>query len=202
MSNEFGGLFGNVHYTTSISMTMNIMSYCATKDPQANRFLFILKSFQDIIDRRAQTSGGSAPTSSHRSMLALDPWTILPPSTDYQRRSSQYSRSHMADKSGGISPLSNHATQSPKTTDDLNGLKPISPNALRNGEFEIEHAIFQEFELRTGGDQAHYHPVAQAPRSWEEVGLTNESTEVATSTQYSSLSLVVPLFMPSTSNCG
>ncbi|KAF6834287.1 fungal specific transcription factor domain-containing protein [Colletotrichum musicola] len=49
LSNEFAALYPNPTYGTSISNTISIMNYCATSDPQANRLLFILNSFRNVV---------------------------------------------------------------------------------------------------------------------------------------------------------
>ncbi|KAL0931765.1 fungal specific transcription factor domain-containing protein [Colletotrichum truncatum] len=49
LSNEFAAIYPNPSYVTSISNTISIMNYCATSDPQANRLLFILTSFRNVI---------------------------------------------------------------------------------------------------------------------------------------------------------
>ncbi|GJC86659.1 fungal specific transcription factor domain-containing protein [Colletotrichum tofieldiae] len=49
LSNEFAAIYPNPSYGTSISNTIAIMRYCATSDPQANRLLFILTSFRNVI---------------------------------------------------------------------------------------------------------------------------------------------------------
>lgn len=49
LSNEFAALYPNPTYATSISNTISIMNYCATSDPQANRLLFILNSFRNVV---------------------------------------------------------------------------------------------------------------------------------------------------------
>ncbi|SPO01128.1 uncharacterized protein DNG_03875 [Cephalotrichum gorgonifer] len=55
LGNEFAGLHPNAEYQTQISRVLAVTTYCAETDPQANRLMFILKSFRDvIIQRRAQ----------------------------------------------------------------------------------------------------------------------------------------------------
>ncbi|KAK2064494.1 fungal-specific transcription factor domain-containing protein [Colletotrichum caudatum] len=49
LSNEFAAVYPNPSYETSISNTIAIMRYCAASDPQANRLLFILTSFRNVI---------------------------------------------------------------------------------------------------------------------------------------------------------
>ncbi|WQF75939.1 hypothetical protein CDEST_00953 [Colletotrichum destructivum] len=49
LSNEFAAIYPNPSYGTSISNTIAIMRYCAASDPQANRLLFILTSFRNVI---------------------------------------------------------------------------------------------------------------------------------------------------------
>ncbi|KAK1983766.1 fungal-specific transcription factor domain-containing protein [Colletotrichum cereale] len=49
LSNEFAAVYPNPSYGTSISNTIAIMRYCAASDPQANRLLFILTSFRNVI---------------------------------------------------------------------------------------------------------------------------------------------------------
>ncbi|KAK1847021.1 fungal specific transcription factor domain-containing protein [Colletotrichum chrysophilum] len=49
LSNEFSAIYPNPTYGTSMSSTISIMNYCATSDPQANRLLFILNSFRNVI---------------------------------------------------------------------------------------------------------------------------------------------------------
>ncbi|KAF9874032.1 hypothetical protein CkaCkLH20_08404 [Colletotrichum karsti] len=49
LSNEFASIYPNPTYAASISNTISIMRYCATSDPQANRLLFILTSFRDVV---------------------------------------------------------------------------------------------------------------------------------------------------------
>ncbi|KAK2004839.1 fungal-specific transcription factor domain-containing protein [Colletotrichum falcatum] len=49
LSNEFAAVYPNPSYQTSISNTIAIMRYCAASDPQANRLLFILTSFRNVV---------------------------------------------------------------------------------------------------------------------------------------------------------
>lgn len=49
LSNEFAAIYPNPSYAASISNTIAIMRYCAESDPQANRLLFILTSFRNVI---------------------------------------------------------------------------------------------------------------------------------------------------------
>ena len=55
MSNEFACLFQHQQYNTSIANAIEVMDYCSKTDVQANRLLFILKSFQDVIKGRADS---------------------------------------------------------------------------------------------------------------------------------------------------
>ncbi|KPM37309.1 hypothetical protein AK830_g9257 [Neonectria ditissima] len=59
MSNKFVCLHENPAYEESMSHAMNILSYCATTDVQAGRFVHILTSFEVVLQMQA-TSEGSA----------------------------------------------------------------------------------------------------------------------------------------------
>ncbi|KAM0334188.1 hypothetical protein ACHAQA_001208 [Verticillium albo-atrum] len=49
LSNEFGAIYANPSYESSINNSIVIMKYCAGSDPQANRLLYILNSFKSAI---------------------------------------------------------------------------------------------------------------------------------------------------------
>ena len=52
LSNEFSTLFENPSAASCITNAINTMHYCAQHDPQANRLLFILTSFRDVVVRQ------------------------------------------------------------------------------------------------------------------------------------------------------
>ncbi|OLN94008.1 Filamentous growth regulator 27-like protein 1, partial [Colletotrichum chlorophyti] len=77
LSNEFAAIYPNPTYGTSISNTIAIMRYCAATDPQANRLLFILTSFRNVIyEKEAEQPAMPAPqttspTSTHDPMSTI-----------------------------------------------------------------------------------------------------------------------------------
>lgn len=56
LSNEFSRLYKNKHYAESVTNSIKIISYCSTTDAQANRLLFILTSFYDVVEEQASKS--------------------------------------------------------------------------------------------------------------------------------------------------
>lgn len=58
LSNEFASLHQNAGYSTCINQAMNIMKYCSETDPQANRLMYILGTFHDVVASKAPSSAG------------------------------------------------------------------------------------------------------------------------------------------------
>lgn len=52
LANEFSALVNNPKANASITNAVNIMNYFAQLDPQANRLLFILSAFRDVVIRQ------------------------------------------------------------------------------------------------------------------------------------------------------
>lgn len=52
LSSEFASLHNNVAYADTFQRAMSIMDYCAKSDPQANRLVYILTTFNHVIVRR------------------------------------------------------------------------------------------------------------------------------------------------------
>ncbi|EFQ28571.1 fungal specific transcription factor domain-containing protein [Colletotrichum graminicola] len=91
LSNEFAAVYPNPGYETSISNTIAIMSYCAASDPQANRLLFILTSFRNVIyelrqKKTEQPAMSAPPTLSPTSFQ--DPIGIIFQSSRVSRKNS------------------------------------------------------------------------------------------------------------------
>ncbi|CAM1505393.1 Fc.00g110300.m01.CDS01 [Cosmosporella sp. VM-42] len=71
LSNEFASLHDNPQYDTSIFNAINIMTYCATSDVQANRLVFILTAFRDVAQAHIQSpSSSQSPQSTYRTHLS------------------------------------------------------------------------------------------------------------------------------------
>ncbi|KAL7820242.1 fungal-specific transcription factor domain-containing protein [Trichoderma aethiopicum] len=56
LSNEFAGLYENEHYAVSMTSAIKIMEYCAAEDVQAQRMLYILKSFLADVEKHLKSS--------------------------------------------------------------------------------------------------------------------------------------------------
>lgn len=56
LSNEFAGLYENEHYAESMRSAIQIMDYCATADIQAQRMLYILKSFLVDVEKHLKST--------------------------------------------------------------------------------------------------------------------------------------------------
>ncbi|KAL7950432.1 fungal-specific transcription factor domain-containing protein [Trichoderma barbatum] len=56
LSNEFAGLYENEHYADSMRSAINIIEYCAVEDVQAQRMLYILKSFLADVEKHLKSS--------------------------------------------------------------------------------------------------------------------------------------------------
>ncbi|KAH0527899.1 hypothetical protein TsFJ059_002822 [Trichoderma semiorbis] len=56
LSNEFAGLYENEQYADSMRSAINIMEYCAVVDVQAQRMLYILKSFLADVEKHLKSS--------------------------------------------------------------------------------------------------------------------------------------------------
>lgn len=52
MSSEFASLHNNAAYAETFQKAMSVMDYCAKSDPQANRLVYILTTFNHVIVRR------------------------------------------------------------------------------------------------------------------------------------------------------
>ena len=66
LSNEFAALYENPDYEYCISQTISLTTYCAETDPQAERLLYILKSFRDVV-----------ATQKHRSSFQARPMVLV-----------------------------------------------------------------------------------------------------------------------------
>ena len=86
LSNEFGQLYANDKADQLISATINIIAYCSEDEPQAERHLYILRTFrQATIDYRAKSQQPtSTPTESGVPLTSLfaqmDHSSLLQPS--------------------------------------------------------------------------------------------------------------------------
>lgn len=98
LSNEFAALYRNPTSTKFVNNAIQIMSFCAQHDPQANRLLFILTSFRDVVEmqktRRVDQSDLKLATqiSTQPSSLTLErkgiapiPNLIQPPQISHQK---------------------------------------------------------------------------------------------------------------------
>lgn len=56
LSNEFAGLYENEQYADSMRSAINIIEYCAVVDVQAQRMLYILKSFLADVEKHLKSS--------------------------------------------------------------------------------------------------------------------------------------------------
>ena len=54
LGNEFAGLHPNPGYRAHITKILDVTSYCAKTDPQAERLVYILTTFNDVVIRRRQ----------------------------------------------------------------------------------------------------------------------------------------------------
>lgn len=52
LSSEFASLHSNAAYAETFQKAMSVMDYCAKSDPQANRLVYILTTFNHVIVRR------------------------------------------------------------------------------------------------------------------------------------------------------
>ena len=99
LSNEFSSLFENTSASSCITNAINVMHYLAQLDPQADRLLFILTSFRDVVVRRtASASQGLNPLASSQ----------LPP-----RQPSQFNLNENIDPIGDL--FMDHTSAAPPT---------------------------------------------------------------------------------------
>lgn len=54
LGNEFAGLHPNPDYRNQVAKILTVIEYCAKTDPQADRLLYILTTFNDVVIRRQQ----------------------------------------------------------------------------------------------------------------------------------------------------
>ena len=78
LSNEFSALYHNPTATTSINNAINIIHYCAQQDPQANRLLFILTSFRDVVVRQQAATTQQATVGPQAQAFIQAPAMSLP----------------------------------------------------------------------------------------------------------------------------
>lgn len=76
LSNEFGSVYANPIYTAYIDVSIDIMRYCSATDPQADRLLYILRSFRAAVAEMKLNQGDvptlpSPSTDSRHSMTSL-----------------------------------------------------------------------------------------------------------------------------------
>ncbi|KAL7939006.1 fungal-specific transcription factor domain-containing protein [Trichoderma chlorosporum] len=81
LSNEFAGFYENEHYAESMKSTIKILEYCAVEDVQAQRMLYILKSFLADVENHSKS-----PLTSEQSELALPECHIGDPEEVLQTR--------------------------------------------------------------------------------------------------------------------
>ncbi|KAL7809934.1 fungal-specific transcription factor domain-containing protein [Trichoderma gracile] len=81
LSNEFAGLYENEHYALSMTSAIKIMEYCAAEDVQAQRMLYILKSFLADVEKHLKST-----VSGEQSELALPECHIGDPEEVLQTR--------------------------------------------------------------------------------------------------------------------
>lgn len=70
LSNEFSSIYYNPSYEEYVQNAINIMAYCSGTDPQAERLLYILTTFRDVVANRDERLVGQ-PTRSLPSMAML-----------------------------------------------------------------------------------------------------------------------------------
>lgn len=59
MSSEFASLHNNAAYAETFQKAMSVMDYCSKSDPQANRLVYILTTFNHVIVRTEPASASS-----------------------------------------------------------------------------------------------------------------------------------------------
>lgn len=70
LGNEFAGLHPNPEYHAQIYKILDVMSYCAKTDPQAERLTYILRTFKDVVLRRRGNQAESDPSNALRFPLS------------------------------------------------------------------------------------------------------------------------------------
>lgn len=56
LSNEFASLYNNPDANVAVASCLAIIQYCAENDPQAQRVLYILETFKEVVRSRASTA--------------------------------------------------------------------------------------------------------------------------------------------------
>ncbi|KAL1845315.1 hypothetical protein VTK73DRAFT_694 [Phialemonium thermophilum] len=82
LTNEFVGLYNNEDkdaYTNCIDNALSVVRYCAEVDPQANRLLFVLTSFSDVVKRRKEASSSRLPPPPALATIATTPTDTYDP---------------------------------------------------------------------------------------------------------------------------
>lgn len=88
LSSEFASLHRNAQYADTVQKAMSVMSYCARSDPQANRLVYILTTFNHVIVAKKpvgpcpepEQPAPTTPTGS-ASNSSIDPMVNFFPST-------------------------------------------------------------------------------------------------------------------------
>ncbi|TEA21141.1 putative transcriptional regulatory protein [Colletotrichum sidae] len=149
LSNEFAAIYPNPSYVTLISNTISLMNYCARTDPQANRLLFILTSFRNVVYelRSKKPEQPAMPAAQTMSPTAVhDPIGNLFKSTAISRKNSFATNGPTTAKAMAPPPLSMKSEHSFSTAAGPSaGVSPAgsTPSMSQSGG---------ELSARMGGD--------------------------------------------------
>ncbi|KAK1963511.1 hypothetical protein LY78DRAFT_683234 [Colletotrichum sublineola] len=151
LSNEFAAMYPNPSYETSISNTIAIMRYCAASDPQANRLLFILTSFRNVIYelRQKKTEQPAMPAPP-----TLSPTSTQDPISTIFRSSRVSRKNSFATNTSGQSAASVKAMAPPPPSakTDHSFSTPTGPHAGQSPAVSTPGMSQGEQSVRMSGD--------------------------------------------------
>ena len=71
LSNEFSSLCANPAASLGISNSISLMTYCADSDPQAQRLLYILTTFRDVVNNQQERSWPRIASQADETMVSF-----------------------------------------------------------------------------------------------------------------------------------
>ncbi|KAH6610736.1 fungal specific transcription factor domain-containing [Trichoderma cornu-damae] len=180
--NEFAGLYENEHYAESMRSALKIMDYCATADVQAQRMVYILKSFLADVEKHLKSS-----VTSEQPELALpdgyigDPEEVL----HTRRQSLTARRNHPQQQQPPSTPIGGRSssdamqfcphmeTDSRQSTVHVQNMGPL----VVRGERGMSSAASPTMPRRSDAGRPHYRRTDMAPAKAEHMGAEQEFEE-------------------------
>lgn len=134
LSNDFSAVYDNPNTTAGITNAIKLMTYCAEVDPLAERLLYILEEFNNVVlSRRAARIIPPIPQ-------AATVYTVANvPSVDFA--------SMLRDTSSTISLAGDHADRQPRTLDILLDFQGFATPSMASDQDESSLSLSEENEI-------------------------------------------------------